>query len=235
MPGRCLYDNAKVVVPGRDADGRPEWDQRMLDMPLRMGFDLRVCQPYRAQTKGKAESGVKYVRGNLWPSVRFTDDADLNRQSLEWCDSVANRRMHGTTARRPWEMLAEEAGPSRRAAGAFRRWRCICGMAAGWRMTAMCSGRAPATACRGGGQERTVRVGQRVGTVEIWAGEQRLAVHRRADPSRAALPSRSASGKGCRGEVSARGQEALAVQVAVEEVDRRSLDVYELAAAGGVR
>ena len=46
--------------------------------------------------------------GNRWPSVRFTDDADLNRQTLQWCDGVANRRLHGTTHRLPAEMLAEE-------------------------------------------------------------------------------------------------------------------------------
>ena len=34
--------------------------------------------------------------------------ADLNRQGLEWCDVVANARVHGTTHRVPWEMLAEE-------------------------------------------------------------------------------------------------------------------------------
>ena len=102
-PRRRLYDNAKVVVLGRDADGRPEWNRRMLDLSLRIGFELRVCQPYRAQTKGKVESGVKYVRGNLWPSVRFTDDMDLNRQILKSCDAVANRRVHGTRGRRPWE------------------------------------------------------------------------------------------------------------------------------------
>ncbi len=44
----------------------------------------------------------------MWPSMRFTDDADLNRQGLEWCDSLANRRSHGTTHRALWEMLAEE-------------------------------------------------------------------------------------------------------------------------------
>ena len=47
------------------------------------------------QTKGNVEGGVKYVRRNMWPSMRFTDDADLNRQGLEWCDVVANRRIHG--------------------------------------------------------------------------------------------------------------------------------------------
>ena len=51
---------------------------------------------------------MKYVRRNMWPSIRFTDAADLNRQGLEWCDTVANRRIHGTTHRVPGEMLAEE-------------------------------------------------------------------------------------------------------------------------------
>ena len=80
----------------------------MLDFALRVGFEIRLCQPYRAQTKGKVESGVKYVRRNMWPSLRFTDDADLNRQALEWCDVVSNARVHGTTYRIPWEMLDEE-------------------------------------------------------------------------------------------------------------------------------
>ena len=31
--------------------------------------------------------------------------ADLNRQALQWCDVVANARVHGTTHRVPWEML----------------------------------------------------------------------------------------------------------------------------------
>ena len=108
VPRRCLYDNAKVITLGRDEEKRPIWNQRMLDFALRVGFEARLCQPYRAQTKGKVESGVKYVRRNMWPSIRFTDDADLNRQGLEWCDVVANARVHGTTHRVPWEMLEEE-------------------------------------------------------------------------------------------------------------------------------
>ena len=108
VPRRCLYDNAKVITLGRDEEKRPVWNRRMLDFALRVGFEARLCQPYRAQTKGKVESGVKYVRRNMWPSLRFTDDADLNRQALEWCDVVANARVHGTTYRIPWEMLDEE-------------------------------------------------------------------------------------------------------------------------------
>ena len=62
VPSRCLYDNAKVVVLGRDDDGRAQWNGRMLDFARRVGFEMRLCRPYRAQTKGKVESGVKYVR-----------------------------------------------------------------------------------------------------------------------------------------------------------------------------
>ena len=65
VPRRCLYDNAKVVTLGRDEEKRPIWNQRMLDFALRVGFEARLCQPYRAQTKGKVENGVKYVRRNM--------------------------------------------------------------------------------------------------------------------------------------------------------------------------
>ena len=72
VPRRCLYDNAKVITLGRDEEKRPIWNQRMLDFARRVGFEARLCQPYRAQTKGKVENGVKYVRRNMWPSIRFT-------------------------------------------------------------------------------------------------------------------------------------------------------------------
>ena len=78
VPRRCLYDNAKVITLGRDEEKRPIWNQRMLDFALRVGFEARLCQPYRAQTKGKVENGVKYVRRNMWPSIRFTTASSGN-------------------------------------------------------------------------------------------------------------------------------------------------------------
>ena len=41
--------------------------------------------------------------------------ADLNRQGLEWCDVVANARVHGTTHRVPWEMLEGAPAPGQAA------------------------------------------------------------------------------------------------------------------------
>ena len=107
VPRGCLYDNAQVITLGKDEAKRPIWNPRMPDFAKRVGFEIRLCQPYRAQTKGKVESWVKYARRNMWPSIRFTNDVDLNGQALEWCDVVANARVHGTTHRVPWEMLDE--------------------------------------------------------------------------------------------------------------------------------
>ena len=108
LPRHCLYDNAKVVVLSRDENGEPVWNQRFLDFALRLGFDIKLCRLYRAKTKGKVESGVKYVKGNFWPSAHFTDLADLNRQAQIWIDTVANVRIHGTTHERPIDRLADE-------------------------------------------------------------------------------------------------------------------------------
>ena len=182
VPRCCLYDNAKVITLGRDEEKRPIWNERMLDFALRVGFEARLCQPYRAQTKGKVESGVKYVRRNMWPSMCFTDDADLNRQALEWCDVVANARLHGTTYRIPGEMLAQEHPhlgklPDRATLAPYLRedrkvardgfvsWE---GSRYGvhWKWVGA-----------------TVQVGQRRGTVEIWAGDERLIPEPRAPAS----------------------------------------------------
>ena len=79
-----------------------------------------------------------------------------------------------------------------------------------------------------------VQVGQRRGAVEVRVGDERIAVHPRAQrPGRRfILP-----GQWCglrKGDNLPR-LEALAVQIPVGEVQRRSFDVYELAALGGAR
>jgi len=103
-----LHDNLKTAVLSRDADGGVRWHPRYLDFADYCGFRPRACQPYRAQTKGKVESGIRYVRGNFWPGLRFTDLADLNQQVREWLDTVANVRTHGTTGEAPFARLPLE-------------------------------------------------------------------------------------------------------------------------------
>jgi hypothetical protein len=68
-----------------------------------------VYRPYRAQTKGKVESGVKHVKCNFLPARQFLDLGDLNEQRQRWTLDVADRRIHSTTHQRPLERFADEA------------------------------------------------------------------------------------------------------------------------------
>src|SRR6185369_3627352 len=64
------------------------------------GFQPRLCRPYRAQTKGKIESGVKYVRRNFLCGLLGREPSclmDFNTELREWLGAVANQRVHGTT------------------------------------------------------------------------------------------------------------------------------------------
>ncbi len=61
----------------------------------------RACRPYRAQTKGKVERPVRYLRGNFVYGRTFLHDADLDAQRQRWLDRVANIRVHGTTGAHP--------------------------------------------------------------------------------------------------------------------------------------
>jgi hypothetical protein len=106
VPQRILYDNMKTVVLERDAE-RVVFHPRLLDFALLAGFTPKACRPYRAQSKGRVERSIKYLRDSFWP-VSFTDLVDLNRQASAWVAGVANVRDHGTLKRRPIDLLADE-------------------------------------------------------------------------------------------------------------------------------
>ena len=108
VPHEIVYDNLKSVVLGRDFEGsRFEWNPVFWDFSRYYGFRPHPHRPYRPQTKGKVESGVKYVKRFL-RGKEFTSLDDLNCRLLEWITSVADQRVHGTTHRRPAEMYVEE-------------------------------------------------------------------------------------------------------------------------------
>jgi hypothetical protein len=97
-----LYDNLKTAILGRDREGQPVLPPRFGDFVLLHGYTPKFCQPYRAQTKGKVERGIGYVRQNFW--VRVANEvtagtlelARLNGRAQAWVAEVANARVHGT-------------------------------------------------------------------------------------------------------------------------------------------
>ncbi len=109
--GRCeflLYDRMRTVVLGTSG-GKPRLNPTFAAFAAHWGFTPRLCQPYRAQTKGKVESGVKYVKRNFVPGRVFRDLEDFNEQLATWQREVADLREHGTTHQRPIDRFAEEA------------------------------------------------------------------------------------------------------------------------------
>jgi transposase len=108
VPQEILHDNLKTAVLSRSAEGVIHWHPRYLNFAHYYGFRPRACQPYRAQTKGKVESGVRYLRHNFWPGLVYRDLDDLNQQCRHWLDTVANVRIHATTQVAPQARLAQE-------------------------------------------------------------------------------------------------------------------------------
>jgi transposase len=221
---RCLYDNAKVVVLGRDAAGEPVWNPRFLDFALRLGFEIRLCRPYRAQTKGRVESGIKYVRGNFWPAAAFVDLADLNAQARTWAETVADPRIHGTTLERPADRLVRERPhllvlPPAERLVAFRREERRVGRDGFVAYERAWYG----VSWRRAGQ--LVQVQAEGDTVQLWAGDERLAVHPRATRAgqRLTAPGQWAGLAGGDGRPP---KEPLAIQLPSLEVEQRPLAAY---------
>lgn len=108
-----LYDNTKTVVlrtltEGVDSRGEVKLNPAFADFARYWGFTPRLCRPYRPQTKGKVESGVKYLRQNFLQGRTAEGLNDLSRQLRAWTAEVANVRLHGTTHRLVSEAWHEE-------------------------------------------------------------------------------------------------------------------------------
>jgi transposase len=102
-----LYDRARTVC--HPADGSTRWNVTFKAFAAYWSFEPRLCRPYRAQTKGKVEAGVKYFRRNFLPGRTFRDDVDFQEQLAVWTREVADVRVHGTTHERPIDRFAAEA------------------------------------------------------------------------------------------------------------------------------
>jgi len=103
-----LYDNMKQVVLERKIRASESvFNRKFMDFSEYCGFIVRLCYPYRPQTKGKIESTIKYVRYNFWAGRSFESLQDINAQCDGWLHRV-NSSIHGTTHLIPSELLKEE-------------------------------------------------------------------------------------------------------------------------------
>lgn len=104
-----LFDQMKTVITKdeRAKGGRLVENEEFLRFARHWSFQVRACRAYRAQTKGKVERPVGYIRRGFAYGRDFLNDADLDEQRARWLDQVANARVHRTTGRRPRELFEE--------------------------------------------------------------------------------------------------------------------------------
>lgn len=101
VPRTVLGDNARALVVDRDRRARTvTFHPAYVAFSKDWGFSPRACAPYRARTKGKTESGVKYVKRNALAGRAFDSFASLQAHLAGWM-LLADQREHGTTHQAP--------------------------------------------------------------------------------------------------------------------------------------
>ena len=107
VPWVLVFDNMKTVTTGRDADDKPIWHPILLQFAREFDFHPEACAVGAANQKGTVESLVKWLKGSFLVGRSFLDDADLERQNLEWLEA-ANSRPSSATGEPPTLRLKAE-------------------------------------------------------------------------------------------------------------------------------
>lgn len=237
VPEEILYDRMKTVWTGTDERGEIVWNTVFLDFARYWGFTPRLCRPYWAQTKGKIESGVKYIRRNFLCGLQGCEPGsltDFNAQLREWVATVANQRVHGTTreqvllrwdgdqfslqpvnGRLPYPYVDDELRKVAR--DAYVSWQ----------------GSRYSVPWRYAGNPVWVR--QREADIEVLFGAERIAVHAQAERRHQVITRRDHHEGIPLGAASCSGKTLIHIQQSAPVVERRSLETYESLAAEGVQ
>jgi len=101
---RHRYDNIKTVVIERSP--QLKFNAQFLDFARHFGFSIHLCNPYRANEKGRIERALRDLRDFLRVNT-FQDLKDLNRKVNLW-RIERNQRIHRSTQKTPIEALKEE-------------------------------------------------------------------------------------------------------------------------------
>ena len=101
---RHRYDNIKTVVIERSPELK--FNAQFLDFARHFGFSIHLCNPYRANEKGRIERALRDLRDFLRINT-FQDLKDLNHKVSLW-RTERNKRIHRSTQKAPLEALEEE-------------------------------------------------------------------------------------------------------------------------------
>lgn len=181
VTGEVLVDNQKCAVLEHRIGEAPRFHRRFLDLAGQYGFRPRACKPGRAQTKGKDERMVSYVKGNFFVRYReFESWAHLNQQLEQWLREEADPRIHGTVREVVAERFVREAPhltplPERRFDTAYAERRQV-----SWDAYVDVRGNRYSVPDRYAGQVLPIRI-TLDGELAVYDGEQVVVTHRLQD------------------------------------------------------
>jgi transposase len=100
-------DNMKAAVLKADWFD-PEINPKLADFCRHYSMHVVPCRPAMPQHKGKVERGVAYLRTNALKGRRFKSLAEENLFLSYWENSIADKRIHGTTCKQVAACFEEE-------------------------------------------------------------------------------------------------------------------------------
>jgi transposase len=106
VPQRLILDNLRAAVTRADWFD-PEINPKARSFAEHYGTILLPTKPYTPRHKGKVERGVDYVQENALKGRTFTSLDEQNRFLLDWEQTVADTRVHGTTRRQVGQHFAD--------------------------------------------------------------------------------------------------------------------------------
>jgi transposase len=98
VPQRLVLDNLRAAVTKADWFD-PDLNPKVRTFAQHYGTVLLPTKPYTPRHKGKVERGIDYVQENALKGRQFPSLDAQNHFLLDWEQTVADTRVHGTTRR----------------------------------------------------------------------------------------------------------------------------------------
>ena len=110
VPRTVVPDNLKAAVLSHafGADPGIELNRSYRELARAYGFTIDPTPVRAPEKKGKVEREAQYISTNFLASLDDVDIVESQRQLLQWLDTIAGERVHGTIKRRPNEVFATE-------------------------------------------------------------------------------------------------------------------------------
>jgi len=106
VPKTLVIDNLRAAVSKADWYD-PDLIPKISEFCDHYGTVILPTRPYTPRHKGKIERGVGYVKNNALKGRQFASLEQQNRHLLDWENSVADTRIHGTTRKQVRKVFEE--------------------------------------------------------------------------------------------------------------------------------